>query len=85
MGAVKAMALEQAEAGTQSVPCPTCGGSGRVWYRAHRTVRYAWPDEPDGLRTRIDKRPTKQPCGLCGGAGYLTNTPFGGGEEPMPF
>lgn len=84
MGAVKALALEQAEA--HRVKCPTCKGEGVVWRRAHRVIRYAWPDEPDGLRTRIDKRPTKQPCGLCGGVGYLTSTPFdGGGEEPLPF
>lgn len=79
MGAVKAQLLERTE---ERLTCPTCRGTGELWYREHRVI----PTE-DGTRTRVDKRETPHTCDHCDGRGYLTITPAwsGPGEEPLPF
>lgn len=81
MGAVKAQLLDREE----RVTCPTCKGEREVWYAAHRVERYAWPDEPDGVRTRVDRFPTPHRCGQCDGFGYISIAPITTGEPPLPF
>lgn len=59
------LALEEAESTGEPVPCPACGGSGRIEYRISREMAL------DAGDPSLEGQPLSNRCTMCGGDGQL--------------